>query len=840
LNFDTASKLPRSEKLTLMTVEAVERLKVFSVYSPGVYVKDVSYFVSGLKNNGTTLTNVGSIPSVNNQWFFDATQKKLYVKLATDPGLNDLACTYRFFYATAPLNLSNDLASGDAVEWEGRLETIGSVGQQLDEENIGIVLESQSTATLINQDGFFDEIFDSLIWENQAVKFYSWITGTPLTEVKKLFDGVIESKDFGQDKITLKVRDFVHKLQNQVNLEVFSDADGTISPSLIGTPKRRIYGQMQQVQCVGIDSVLSGYLLSSPVSGVVLTNTLSGLNLLDELSPGDELIFSINGKDEKSSVQTVNSDTLVTLSDNLKFNIVNQIPRVKPKIPYRQKNREWHLAGHKIRNPIAIITSVIAPNRFLVDTSADFEAGVQCDVNGSLVTIRRISGNEIVFQTAISPLPSVSDTISRLPVNNLFFGSRELIYLRDWQASNTTECKISIEPLAEFNIAQQTLSPTTLSWVNGSRYITTTASVDLRSILQPRDWIRKDKITETDWYEILSVSEQSIVIRTPFTGLTESDSFIYKSVTYIDDDSLITANCLGLDASGVWMRRPAEVVRHLVLNDAQFPAVNESKFTEAINDCNYTLSMVIPETIGSKSPKIKDVITKINESVFGSLYGDSAFNISYSILNSEKPELAEIIYDDDIISWDASSTQKIVNKIVVSYRPFVDIFNGQEGFKTVEYNSGFVDNLIGINNTLERTIYLYEDDKALIIAQRLALFNSLSSTVINVKAKLNLALKSVGDKMFLSLDRLYKRYGGRDRRKIGTITGIKKNGYDTDVQFVDLSNVYNRVPAIAPNATLDYSSGILDDVARWGYVVDNNTETPDASSEIQLGNNLIG
>lgn len=840
MNFDAASKLPRSEKITLMTVEAVERVKIFATHATDVYVKDVNYFVSGLKNNGTPLAEVSAIPVSNNQWFFDAKEKKLYVRLATNPKLNNLSVSYRFFFSTAPINLPNDLLTGEVIEWEGRLETIGSVGQQLDEDNIGIVLESQSTATLINQDGFFDETFDTLIWENQPVKFYSWISGIPLSEAKKIFDGVVDSKDFGQDKITFKVRDFVHKLQNQVNLELFSEADGTISPSLIGTPKRRIYGQMQQVRCVGIDNVLSGYELSGPISGAVGGVTITGTSFLSELSPDDELIFVINNEEEKITIQSVDSDTSATVSSELDFNIVSQTPRVVPRLPYRQKNREWHLVGHKIRNPVATITAVIAPNRFTVNSTVDFRAGIQCEVNGVLVTIRRISGNEIVFQSAISPLPSVSDIISRLPVNNVFFNSRELIYLRDWDFSNTTECKIMIEPLAEFNIAPQRATSTLFSWTNGSRVVTTAATVDLRSILKSRDWIRKDKVTEPTWYEILSVSEQSVTLRAPFGGVTETDTSIYKSVDYIDDDALITANCLGLDYSGVWVRRPAEAVRHLVLNDAGFPSVNELKFTEATNDCDFTLSMVIPETIGSESPKIKDVITKINESVFGSLYGDSSFNISYSILNAEKPELTEVLSDDDIISWDSSSTQKIINKVKVNYRPFTDRFNQEDGFKVVEYNSGFVDSLIGINNTLEKTIYLYEDSEALIIAQRLALFNSLSSTVVNVKAKLNLALKAVGDKMFLSLDRLYKRYGGRDRRKIGTITGIKKNGYDTDVQFVDLSNVYNRVPAIAPNTALDYSSGISDDIVRWGYIVDNDTETPDSTSELQLGNNLIG
>jgi hypothetical protein len=841
VNFDQASKLPSSEKITLMTVEAVERVKIFTDEGSGIYSRSVSFFIESMKNSGVNLSKVNSTPANDNEFYFNETEKKVYVKLATNPRLNDLSITYKLFFSTAPIILPFDLNNGSLVEWEARLETIGSIGQQLDEDNIGIVLESQSTATLINSDGYFDEIFDTLIWENQSVKFYSWISGISITEAKKIFDGVVESKDFGQDKITLKVRDFVFRLQNQVNLPLFSELDGDVSPSLIGKPKRRIYGRVDQVKCAGLDNVLDGYpltgTLNGAITGTVLTGT--GTQFLKELSPEDEIYLFINNEEIKLGIQSVDSDTQITLSDELEQNIVNITAIVLPKVPYRFKNREWSIAGHKLRTPIATITEIKNNNRFIVDSTEDFEALIQCDVNDELVTIRRISENEIVFQNALSPIPLVGDTITRLPVNNVFFGSRELIFDRDWTIQNTTEAKIVFNALAEFNSTEQRALSTSFVFTNGSRTITTSAQVDLRSILKSRDWIRKNNISQTEWYEILEVKEQSIILRTPVIGSLTSSVYV-KTIEYINDDSLITANCLGLEVDNKWVKRPAEAVRHLVLNDAGFAQVNEDKFLEAKNDCDYTLSLVIPDSLGSDSPKIKDVINNINESVFGSLYGDSAFNISYSILNAEKPELTEILRDDDILSWESSSSQKIVNKVKVNYRPFVDRFNGEDAVKTIEFNSGFVDKLIGINNTLERTLYLYEDDKAEIIAQRLALFNSLSSTVITVKAKLNLALKTVGDKMFLSLDRLYKRYGGRDRRKIGTITGIKKNGYDTDVTFVDLANVYNRVPAIAPNDTQDYSAGIEDDIVRWGYVLDNDTESPDSTSELQLGNNLIG
>ena len=116
----------------------------------------------------------------------------------------------------------------------------------------------------------------------------------------------------------------------------------------------------------------------------------------------------------------------------------------------------------------------------------------------------------------------------------------------------------------------------------------------------------------------------------------------------------------------------------------------------------------------------------------------------------------------------------------------------------------------------------------------------MSSCKVQVKAKLNLALTSVNDKIFLELDRLYKRYGGRDRRKIGVVTSVKKNGMDTDVEFTDLGNIFNRIPSIAPNTALAYASAERNDIVRWGYLLDNDTLTPDVLSEAEFGNNLIG
>jgi hypothetical protein len=831
MSYYTESLKPRSEKITLITCESVERLKLF-VANGSDWDKVVSHFVVGVKDNGTAITS----------WSFTPETKTLKIIGGADPKTRDISVTYRHFFSNAAINLPYDLDSGTVVEWEPYVSSIGSIGQQLDEENTGIVLESSSNVDFINTDGRFDEIYDTLIWENQSIKFYSWFPTIPITEKIQLFDGVIESKSFSESKVSFKVKDFVFKLKNKVNLGTFTEADGEILPSLLDTPKRRIYGKADYVKMASLDATLDGFALTGDITVALgsATVTGSGTSFLSELSPGDELVGTFNNEEIKLGVQSVESDTALTLGRESEFNLNNLTVVVRPKIPYRGRNRTWHIAGHKLREPSTNITTIAANNAFIVNDVSDFFTGDEITVDGIEAKIRRVSGNYIVTESVISPAPIVGDTITKRPVQEVYFGKRRMIFDRDYSISNVTEAIITLDPLAEFNLFEQRALGVSVVFTNGSRSITTSSTLDFRSILKPRDWIRSGNIAKPEWYEILEVKQQEILIRTPFTYTGATESALIKTVEYVDENSLMTCNCLGKETDGVWMKTASDAVRDLILNDALFPSVNEDRFAKAKSDCDFILSMVIPETLGAEAPLIRDVITNINESVFGSLYGDSTQSIAYSILNATKPELTDIIRDDDILSFSVNSSQKIINKAIINYRPYIDINSEEDTFLTVEHTSDFVDELIGINNTREATLYLYETDKATIMAQRIALFNSLSSANVVIKSKVNLAQVLVNDKIFLSLDRLYKRYAGRDRRKLGTVTGVKRDGYGCEISISDLSNVYNRIPSIAPNTTLDYSLSTEDNKLLWGYIVDDSTETADATSEVGLGSQIIG
>jgi len=844
MTFEEASQLTISEKVTLVTCEAVKQVKIFSTYSGNTYLKKVDHFVASVKKDGVNMTKGSDKDSlVVGEFFFDVDEKTLYVSDSEDPKKLNLTIVYKFFFSNTPLILPHDLLNGDDVEWLPYIQNIGSVGQQLDDENVGIVLESQSTVDFINNNGFFDPIIDSLIFENQAVTFYSWFKGLSRTEIKKIFDGVVESKSFSPNKVTLRVKDFIFKLRNNLNLELFSEDDGDLLESVIGTPKRRIYGQVKQAKCAPIDCILDGYQLTGTVSIAIDSNIMSGAgtSFLDELNQDDEVIFNFQGEEVIYSVDLILSNTSLRLTKNAEQAIIDQSVIVDPEHPWRKKNRRWHVSGHKIRETIAVITNIVNARTFVVDDVSEFYPGDVVTIGPIVTQITRISGQQLVLEQNIFPIPSVSDEISRFPVTKLYYGERELIPNRDFTLTNNTEAIVELSEFAEFNIARELVTDHNVLFVDGSLTVTSSANADLRTIVKPGDFIRPTIQNNNNWYEVHHVGPQIAYLKTPFSNLGSNSNHParIKKMEVINDDSLITIDCYGMDSGNKWIKTASDAVKHLVENDAGFQSVDEDSFNQANSDCNYILSMVIPSSIGGDSPQIRDVISDINQSVFGSLYGNATQEIAYSIVNARRPADILPIKDDDILSWDVQTNQKIVSDVKINYLPAIDKVTGEDSFSVITYQSEFVSTSIGIKNTEERTVFLFDEQDATKIAQRLAFYNSLSQSVITLKSKANFFRSSVNDKVYIDLDRLYKRYGGSSNLKIGSVSGVKKSAYNSELVMNDLGNIFNRCPVIAPGSIESFTNASQDEKIKFGYILDSDTLIP-GNSEDDLGSGILG
>lgn len=828
---------------------AEKRVKFFDNYSGSIYSKDVDYYVEQVKQFGVELEPVASIGLLSpGTYFYSYSEKKIYVWLVGDgePSADDVSLVYKFHFSNAPVILPSNLTSGNEVEWLPYIESIGSIGQSLDDENTGIVLESSSSVNLINQ-GFFDDIFDTLLFENKAVSFYYWFPVTPVTEARKIFEGVVESKSFAPDKVTFNVKDFIFRLRDNLNLGSFSESDGSILDTYLGTPKRRIYGRVNKCQCVGLDTVKDGYALTGLISGAAATKQVNGSGsfFLDELSSGDEITFIQFGEEVNYTVDYIQSNTVLFLSEDIDANLSNLSATVSPVIPWRKKNRRWHLAGHKLRSSQAEILTVVNARQFVVDDVSEFFADDVVTLNGVTTQVTRVSGDQIILEQNIFPVPVAGDIIRKEPVLGAYFGNNRLILNRDFTVTNTTEAIIEIDELAEFNIAREkitTNTPTqpsiTFDFTNGQKIISTASEVDLKTIIKPRDWIRSITQTNDVWFEVMKVEERAVIIRENYSEATNTAVARIKEVNIISDDSLITVDCYGIEYENKWMRTASNAVRHMVKYDAGFININESTFEQADSDCKYTISLVIPESLGSKDVLIRDEITKINESVFGSLYGNTVQEICYSIVNTRRPATIQPIKDDDILSWSSESSSEIVNAVTAIYGHFTDTVTGEPAANYYTFNNEFVNKYTKIKRQSERNIYLYDASNAETIAQRIAFYGSLSQLKVNIKSKAIFFNYSVNDRIYIDLDRLYKRYGSGSRLKIGIVSSVKKSSYDSEITLNDLGNIFNRCPSIAPSATLSFISATDDDKVKFGFILDSTLVPGD--SEDDLGSCLIG
>jgi hypothetical protein len=634
-------------------------------------------------------------------------------------------------------------------------------------------------------------------------------------------------------------------------MESFTINDGTISDTYLYKPKRLIFGEVKQLSCTPVDAILDGFILDGIVSGTNGTTSItgSGTFFVSACTAGDTILVQTGDILREINIASVNSNTSLTTSSELDFSFSTTEAKLSPATPFRFKNRNWHIAGHKLRAPSTTVTLGTQPNRFEVDDITDFRDNDLIEVNGESAFIKRISGNKITLKSNLqSGTPSIGNTVIKVPVNKVFFNGRELIYGRDYSLSNSsTDAILNIENDAEVNITTAIPVGYDLTFTNGSNAIVLVGT-NLQAEIQPRDWIRSDDVTHTTWYEILSVdydndtNTSSVRLRTNYAGTTTTGSWEKKNVVYIQDDSIITVNCLGLEnEDGEWVKTASDAVKYLLEYQLGTSNLNTASFTEADNDFPHSISYFTPEKIGGNNKTIRDVVTAINQSVFGSLVLDENFNFKYNIILPERPTLSDIVYQDDILSVTSiNSNNSIVGQVNAFYRPFTDALTGEEASDFYQFRNEFATNLVGSLTEVDLKLYLFSDDAAQEIAQRYALYNSLSQSMISFRAKLNFALKSLNDVIFLKIDRIYKRFGGNNQAKIGIINKISQDGSDVDVVINDLGNTFNRVGCICADDSSDFTGATDDEKMVNSYICDDDVLVPDTSSDDELWSNIIG
>jgi hypothetical protein len=821
-----------SEKITLATVDARTRLYVFSGPTMSIYSKVTPYFVTALKQDDQNLTAVANLASVTaGTFYYDIKTSTLYARFFSDADPQDveIVVTYRFFFGNKGISAPHNLADISMdVDWQGRIVSTPGYKHKIGIDQALTSLVGEGTLRLKNQDAGLDDIFDTLIFENREVTIYSWHPNIPPSERRVIYRGRITNKRYDGDEISFKIKDQIFSLLDSPTLAQYTAADN-VADSVQGQFKRRVYGRVDGLRCQSTDQVGDGFSISGTVSAAANSTILSGsgTSFLSQVRQNDKIIIGA----QEFEVENVVSDNEIVLSDETEYSFSGQPATLRPARGTKLKNRTYVAAGHICAQVTHTIVSVPQFNRVIVDSTEGLFAGDFVEFSDTLerIEIRNIApGNIVVLQQNVVTKSAPGASLIRRPIQEVYIQGRR-VNSDDYSINNASDCGITLQDDAEFNLARVRNLPLNATFTNGLRSVSITPSeTPLAEIFQPGDWVKPNTITYTTFYEVVNVNETSLDLAVNFADPTITDAVEYKSPDYITDDTIVSVNILGRTvdgtAAGTWISNAAQLQADLI-KEIGITTFNTASFTDGESDSPQLVSIAIPENFSDKRlPTTKDIVDKINKSVHASLTLDNDLLIKFKTLNVATGEDLPTISDFDVIDWKISATNgKAFNRVFSKYRfTDVDISTQEAGNKAFNYESVFVNRYIETQKVDNLDLYLYEQRDAEIASHRHIYYNRLSVSTLTIQSDLRLENVEIGEVVIVDFRRLYRRYGNSShRKKVMLVIGKSVTGQKTELILSDLGNTFNTSSYITPGTAPEYSAATDDERLIYGYITDN-------------------
>jgi len=831
MNYSDFQLTPQSEKIGLVVLHNSILARGWTLNSGTIYKLPLTRVVYSVEDSGVSLISVSSLGGVvANTYYWDRQAGILYVRTSdsVNPNTKFVVIECQFFFSNVSIHLPHDLASGFDVNWRGLLNGTSDFGFELDNQNqFGLALEGSGSVNFVNDKDFWSPVYDKLTFENKKCLVYSYSRNLPITEAKLLYRGVVEKKSWSDNSVKLTLKDALNEIRANVPCDNLEDLLGArVSELDLLTKQRKIYGRVWGHVPSNIDSLVNKtYPLTGTATATSASATVSGVgtSFLSELNPGDRIVFSFDATEY--TIESIANNTTLELSEEYEGGSDSGSIEVIPEISKRYMNRIHLVAGHSLKQPS---TTVSASNslRFVdVVNSSDFRADDRITVGSESTRILRVSGNRIFFSPFLVTPPLVGAVITRIAVSDVYLDDKTLVYNRDYTV-NATDAKININPLAEFNIAQVRSITGLVTFTNASRTVTGLGTIfDME--LRPSDWVRA--VGHADYFEVLSIDSPFQITLKSVSTYTDTASARYKSPNYYTEGkSVLSCDCLGKTinglTSGSLILTASDIVKDVLLSvGISASDIDSASFLLSQELASQDVALVIPHKVkDKKTPTARDVINKVNQSVFGSLIQTNDFKFKYNVLSPKRGCGIEKYDERDILSFKINSdSSRIIKTAKVNYL--------QKEYNSKSFASSFLQAsavtksgtyLVKTNREYELDSILTDPAAAQILANRLAFILSVASSEVNIQTKMKGSRLEINDKVQLSHEKLYERLGSTDKKKIAAVQSVKKSISDSNFDLEDLANTFTRCGVITENSNPDYNSSTEDERATAGYITD--------------------
>lgn len=821
-----------SEKLTLAVIHPSKRLMGWTLHTGSIYKLvnfDIASIVS-LKDSGTAYTEVSSISACTASKFYnDRENQTLYLRTtgSDNPNGRFLALTFKLFFANLPVRLPHDLDSGFDVYWEPLIKSTSKFGVEIDIVNqTSEAIEGAGTLTMINDFSFWPANFDRLSFENKDVFIYSHHRDLDPTEAKLLFRGKIDKKTYNGPKVEFALKDLMSELKAAVGLATLENLGARIPDDLLLAKQRMVLGRVLGHRPVNIDQQATGY----PLTGTISIShaspavTGSGTAFLSEISPDDTIILS----GTKFTVADVTTNTALTLTESYQGTSLSgaSVDYLSDQ-PRRNKNRTWQIAGHALRQPSVLVEAGSTISSLILTNTNDMYAGDKCYLgplgSGELVTIESVvSGKMITLTQTLGGIPSVGTAFIKPAVQNVRIDETELLFWRDYTV-DAAAGELILRSSAESNASPIKQLANNLSFTNGSRTVTGTA---LTASIKPGYMV--SCVGQSAYFEVMAVDSDTsmrLTVNASFTSAAAKG--LVKPLIFNEGVTVLTCEVLGRTVDGTTggeLIATAPAAVKALLEDAGLSSlINDASFETAESIAYQQIGMVIPEKFNSTATlTYKELIDKINKSVFGSLVQTEAFELSYLVLRPNKSATSLRLKESDILKINASSSaEKAIKTSIVTYAPReYDYLTKNNSVRTAQKTSDNATYLLEIDRTKTFATYLVTEVDAQTYANRWALLLESNAGTITIETKLQAATLEVGDIIDIEHRKLFQRSGPGGTRRLALVESIKKSGNGVSIQAADLNNVFNRIAGIT-ETTATWAQSTEEDRLYGGFISDD-------------------
>jgi hypothetical protein len=252
--------------------------------------------------------------------------------------------------------------------------------------------------------------------------------------------------------------------------------------------------------------------------------------------------------------------------------------------------------------------------------------------------------------------------------------------------------------------------------------------------------------------------------------------------------------------------------------------VDETSFSDAEEETNHFLGFVVPESFSeTKTRTAREIINLVNQSVFGSLFQNESFELSYSVLSPEKPETMLQLTENDLLGMSVQSdNSNIAKTVILRYgKKEYDPESQAAQISEVEVTSDTAEFLAKSEKEVVVDTVLRNAADASAFAYRRAFILEAATSIIKIKLALQGSATNINDKVGISHPQLYERVGSAVKWKIGGVSQASKDLFGSSLELDDLSNAFSKCATIADDETSDYDEASDEELTVSGFITDD-------------------